>query len=133
MEDTSEHVQLQLRVGDKIYESVVSSNAVPEILMKGDSSDVARTVSQSNPVSTVMGKYNSNVEVLSVSPIPQAEGNEMQVSKRIVDAMYCCVCITYVSAWLQIIFSQQVAEAVGEGERVLCINVLIVTVTSGLA
>ena len=98
MEDTSEHVQLQLRVGDKIYESVVSSNAVDEILMKGDSSDVARTVSQSNPVSTAMGKYNSNVEVLSVSPIPQAEGNEMQVSKSIVDAMYCCVCITYVSA-----------------------------------
>ena len=76
MEDTSEHIQLQLRVGDKIYKSVVSSNAVAEILMKGDSSDVARTVSQSNPVSTAMGKYNSNVEVLSVSPIPQA-GNEM--------------------------------------------------------
>ena len=54
MEDTSEHVKLQLWVGNKIYELVVSSNAVAEILMKGDHSEVAATVSQTSPISSAM-------------------------------------------------------------------------------
>ena len=83
MEDTSQHVKLQLRVGDQIFESVVSSNALAEVLMKGDQSDVAETISQNNvPVSSAMGKYMRCVEVLSVSPLAaeQVEGTEVQVS-----------------------------------------------------
>ena len=82
MEDTSEHVKLQLRVGNKIYESVVSSNAVAEILMKGDHSEVAATVSQTSPISSAMGKYKTQVEVLSVSPLQEQalQDNEVQVS-----------------------------------------------------
>ena len=82
MEDTSEHVKLQLWVGNKIYESVISSNAVAEILMKGDHSDVAATVSQTSPISSAMGKYKKQVEVLSVSTLQEQDlqGNEVQVS-----------------------------------------------------
>ena len=82
MEDTSEHVKLQLRVGNKIYKSVVSSNAVAEILMKGDHSEVAATVSQTSPISSAMGKYKTQVEVLSVSPLQEQalQDNEVQVS-----------------------------------------------------
>ena len=82
MEDTSEHVKLQLRVGNKIYESVVSSNAVAEILMKGEHSEVAATVSQTSPISSAMGKYKTQVEVLSVSPLQEQalQDNEVQVS-----------------------------------------------------
>ena len=94
MEDTSQHVTLQLRVGDKIYESVVSSNAVAEVLMKGDLSDVAETISQNNaPVSSAMGKYTKQVEVLSVSPLAaeQVEGTEVQVSFITVE-IYFALC-----------------------------------------
>ena len=83
MEDTSEHVKLQLRVENKIYEAGVSSNAVAEILMKGDMSEVAQTISQNNtPISSVMGNFHKNVEVMSVAPlVPEAvEGREVQVS-----------------------------------------------------
>ena len=82
MEETSQHVKLQLGVGNKIYESVVSSNAVAEILMKGDQSEVAATVSQTSPISSAMGKYKTQVEVLSVSPLQEQalQDNEVQVS-----------------------------------------------------
>ena len=83
MEDTSEHVTLQVRVGNKIYEAPVSSNAVTEILMKGDQSEVTKTISETNaPISEAMGVYDRNVEVLSVKPFQacQAEGNDVEVS-----------------------------------------------------
>ena len=82
MEDTSEHMKLQLQVGNKIYESVISSNAVAEILMKGDNSEVAATVSQTSPISSAMGNYMKEVEVLSVSPLAydNVQSNEVQVS-----------------------------------------------------
>ena len=82
MEDTSEHVKLQLQDGNKIYESVVSSNAVAEKLMNGDNSEVAATVSHTSPISSAMGNYTKQVEVLSVSALPaeNVEGNEVQVS-----------------------------------------------------
>ena len=86
MEDTSQHVTLQLRVGSKIYQAPVSSNAVAEVLMKGEHSYVAKTISENNaPISEAMGVYDKNVEVMSVTPLEGAEGNDLQVS------IYCYV------------------------------------------
>ena len=84
MEDTSQHVTLQVCVGDKIYEAPVSSNAVSEVLMKGDHSEVAMAISQNNaPISEAMGVYDKNVEIMAVAPLPAAAapaGNEVEVS-----------------------------------------------------
>ena len=83
LEDTSQHVKLQIRVGSNIYEAAVSSNAVAEILMKGDQSEVAQTISQNNtPISSVIGQYQKQVKVMSVSPLtPQdASSRDIEVS-----------------------------------------------------
>ena len=120
MEDTSIHVKLQLRVGDKIYESVVSSNAVAEVLMKGDLSEVAETVSQSNvPVSSAMGKYMKRVEVLSVLPLDpaQVQDTEVQVSCVTVEidfSLFHCKSQCNV----KISYCKQVVEAVAKGSQI---------------
>ena len=83
MEDTSEHVKLQIQVGSNIYEAAVSSNAVAEILMKGNQSEVAQIISQNNPpISSVIGQYQKQVEVMSVSPLTpeDASSREIEVS-----------------------------------------------------
>ena len=85
MEDTSQHVKLQVRVGDKIYEAPVSSNAVSEVLIKeGDHSEGAMAISQNNaPISEAMGVCDKNVEIMAVAPLPAAAapaGNEVEVS-----------------------------------------------------
>ena len=70
-------------MGSNIYEAVVSSNAVAEILMKGDQSEVAQTISQNNtPISSVIGQYQKQVKVMSVSPLtPQdASSRDIEVS-----------------------------------------------------
>ena len=83
MEDTSEHIKLEIRVASNIYEAAVSSNAVAEILMKGDQSEVAHTISQNNqPISSVIGQYQKQVEGMSVSPLTteDASSREIEVS-----------------------------------------------------
>ena len=70
MEDTSQHVKLQIQVGSNIYEAAVRSNTVAEILMKGDQSEVAQTISHNNtPTSSMIGQYQKQVKVMSVSPL----------------------------------------------------------------
>ena len=78
MEDTSQHVKIQLRVENAIYTSLVSSNAVTEILMHGEKSTVLQTITQGEPDTYIVGQFQNPVEVMSVTPIPQqhAQSNE---------------------------------------------------------
>ena len=58
-------------------------DTVAEILMKGDQSEVAQTISHNNtPISSVIGQYQKQVEVMSVSPLAaeHASTREIEVS-----------------------------------------------------
>ena len=75
MEDTSDNVNLQLRVGNKIYKATVSSNAVTEILMNKEKSEIVGIICQGDADSIVVGQFKDRVEILSVSPANASENN----------------------------------------------------------
>ena len=53
MEDKSDSVRLQLRIGNKIFSATVTSNAVVEILINKDKSSIAKVMSKGTPESAV--------------------------------------------------------------------------------
>ena len=69
MEGTSETVRLQLRIGNKIFVTNVTSNAIAEIIMLGEKSKVIEFLQKGVHDSIVMGKFKKQVEILDVSPI----------------------------------------------------------------
>ena len=75
MEDTSDNVNLQLRVGNKIYKATVSSNAMTEILMNKENSEIVAIICQGDADSMVVGQFKETVEILSVSPANSSENN----------------------------------------------------------
>ena len=69
MEDKSDTVNLQLRVGNNIYKATVSSNAVAEILMNKEKSEIVQIITQGTAESMVVGKFKEYVEIMSVSSV----------------------------------------------------------------
>ena len=69
MEDNSDTVNLQLRVGNNIFKATVSSNAVAEILMHKEKSQIIELIRQGTPDSMVVGKFKEKVEIMSVTSI----------------------------------------------------------------
>ena len=67
--DTSDTVHIQLRIGNKIYIANVTSNAVTEILMHGEKSNIVQYIRQGKHESVVIGQFKQVVEVMSVSQI----------------------------------------------------------------
>ena len=75
MEDSSETVQLQLRIGNKIYVANVTSNAIAEIMMLGEKSKVMEFLQKGVHESIVMGKFKKQVEIMDVSSVNNAPAN----------------------------------------------------------
>ena len=69
MEDKSDTVNLQLRVGNNIYKATVSSNAVTEILINKEKSEIVQIITQGTTESMVVGKFKEYVEIMSVSSV----------------------------------------------------------------
>ena len=69
MEESSETVRLQLRIGNKIFVANVTSNAIAEIIMLGEKSKVIEFLQKGVHDSIVMGKFQKQVEILDVSPL----------------------------------------------------------------
>ena len=63
MEDKSDSVRIQLRIGNKIFTATVTSNAVAEILMYKENSSIAQLMSKGTLDSVVVGNFKEKVGI----------------------------------------------------------------------
>ena len=85
MEDKSESVRIQLRIGNKIFTATVTSNAVAEILMNKEKSTIVQLMSKGTPESVVVGNFKEKVEVMSVSQLDIQPSNENNNAQEIME------------------------------------------------
>ena len=85
MEDKSESVGIQLRIGNKIFTATVTSNAVAEILMNKEKSTIVQLMSKGTPESVVVGNFKEKVEVMSVSQLDIQPSNENNNAQEIME------------------------------------------------
>ena len=97
MEDSSETVHLQLRIGNKIYVASVTSNAIAEIMMMGDKSKVVEFLQKGVHESIVVGKFKKQVEIMDVSPLSNNAGN-CNNNNETVETMEIEVSVIYISS-----------------------------------
>ena len=97
MEDSSETVHLQLRIGNKIYVANVTSNAKAEIMMLGDKSKVMEFLQKGVHESIVMGKFKKQVEIMDVSSLSSTAGNCIN-NNDTVETMEIEVSVIYISS-----------------------------------
>ena len=96
MEDTSETVHLQLRIGNKIFVANVTSNAIAEIMMLGEKSQVVRFIRKGLHESIVMGKFKKQVEIMDVSPLNNHAAN-CNNSNEAVETMEIEVSVSFIA------------------------------------
>ena len=101
MEDKSDSVRLQLRIGNNIYSATVTSNAVAEILMNKEKSSIVKVMSKGTPESVVVGKFKEKVEIMSVS---QMDGQAINANNNAEEVMEVEVKYNAIKAHLSIVY-----------------------------
>ena len=95
MEETSETVHLQLRIGNKIFVANVTSNAIAEIMMLDEKSKVVEFIQRGVHESIVVGKFKKQVEIMDVSPFNNPAENFKNNSDAI-ETMEIVVSVPYI-------------------------------------